>query len=129
MALHRFQQAAAAIDVDVPIAEGLTDGFRQGLEAREMKHSPHGPQGHRPFHVGRPSDIPLNHRQARAARSRLPDPGAGGVQWGQGSQSSDPTEGLWIAIGKVIQYHDIVPLSQQAEGAVTSNESAAASDQ
>lgn len=129
MALHGFQQAAAPVDVDVPITERLADRFSRDLQAGQMKHGLHGLQGKGAVHVVALAHIPLDHPQGCAAALGVPDRRGGGLQGGQHRQVGDPAEGLQTAVDKAVEHHDRVPSFQQAEGGVAPDESPAACDQ
>lgn len=129
VAPHGLQEAAAAVNVDIPVEERLSDGFRQGLQTGEMEHRPHGPQGHGALHIGGSPHIPLNHRQAGGGAQGLPDPGGWGRPWRQVGQPGHPSKGLELAVDEAVEHHHRVARFEEAEGGVAADESPATCDE
>ena len=113
MLFHRGRQRPAAVQIHVPVAQGIGDRFAHGLETREVDHAIDRPElAEGAVEVSRIPYIPLQNRQC------IP-PG----------QFLDAFQRFRAAVVEVVQHHQPMPGLEQHQAGVTADKAGSTRDQ
>ena len=132
---HGLQQAARALDVDVPVAERLVDRVPHRFEAGEVKNGrdtgavPGASGSERPIQVRGASDITVDEDQLAFARGRRPFLVAALLTWAEAAELGDAMQCLHAAVLQVVDNNHAMARTDQDETGVAADEAGSSSDQ